>query len=86
MMLSYKVEYYFEFATKDYNALDKIPEMFVNCKQSSYYVAFLIHKRLIFFSFAQPDLVNTKTTIPLPAGSEYSARYIFTTIHLPFGE
>ena len=30
------------------NALDKIAEMFVNCKQSSYYVTLLNYKKLLF--------------------------------------
>ena len=42
--------------------------------------------------FYPPDLVNTKTTIPLRVGEErwiytltLASRYISTTIHLPFG-
>ena len=43
--------------------------------------------------FYPSDLVNTKTTIPLRVGEEryiyitrrFASRYIFTTIHLPFG-
>ena len=31
-------------------ALDKIPQMFVNCKQSSHLVMVLIYKMLLFFS------------------------------------
>ena len=50
------------------NARDKIPEMFLNCKQSSYQVSFLTYKRFIFHSYPT-DLVNTKTTIPLGVGS-----------------
>ena len=43
-------------------------EMFVNCKQSSYYKCeVLIFKQLLFSS---TDLVNTKTTIPLKVGEQ----------------
>ena len=31
------------------NALDKIPEMFVNCKLRSFWVTFLIYKKLYHF-------------------------------------
>ena len=51
------------------NALGNIPEMFVNCEQSSYKVMFLIYKKLLF-SFYPTDLVNTKTTIPLRVGEQ----------------
>ena len=46
------------------NALDKIPETLLNCKQSSYYVTFLINKKYIFYSYPT-DMANTKTTFPL---------------------
>ena len=71
------------------NALDKTPEMFVNCKQSSYWLTVLIYKSH-FFHFYPTDLVNTKTTIPSRLVNNY--RYIprpsassccSTTIHLP---
>ena len=45
--------------------LDKIPEMFVNCEQSSYQVTFSIYKKLLFL-FYPTDLVNTKTTAYYP--------------------
>ena len=53
------------------NALDKIPEMFVNCKLSSYQVTFVIYKKLLFSFFFPTDLVNTKTTIPLRVGEQH---------------
>ena len=34
------------------NALDKVPEMFINCKQTSYSATFLIYKKVIFFIFS----------------------------------
>jgi len=52
------------------NPLDKIPEMFLNCKQASYQVTFLIYKKVTFFHFYPTDLVNTKTTIPLRVGEQ----------------
>ena len=71
-------------------ALDKIPQMFVNCKQSSHLVMVLIYKMLLVFQFYQTDLVNTKTTIPhrVDENARYIPRhftyqYISTTIHLP---
>ena len=48
-------------------SLDKIPEMFVNCKQRSYKVTFLIEKSY-FLHFHPTDLVNTETFIPLGVG------------------
>ena len=51
----------------------KIPEMLLNCKQSSYYATFLITKKYIFYSYP-PDTANTKTISP--SGSVHSARYI----------
>ena len=54
--------------------LDKIPEMFVNCKQTSYQGTCLIYKKVPFFHFYPTDLVNTKTTIP--SGSVNSARFV----------
>ena len=57
------------------NALDKILEIFVNCKQSTHQVTFLFtNEKSYFFHFYPTDLVNTKTTIP--SGSVNSARYI----------
>ena len=57
------------------NALDKILEIFVNCKQSTHQVTFLFtNEKSYFFQFYPTDLVNTKTTIP--SGSVNSARYI----------
>ena len=71
-------------------ALDKIPQMFVNCKQSSHLVMVLIYKMLLFFQFYQTDLVNTKTTIPHRVSENaryipqhFTYQYISTTIHLP---
>ena len=42
-----------EFATKLQNALNKIPEMFVNCKQSSYLSHVFNLQKVTFFSFIQ---------------------------------
>ena len=44
--------------------------MFVNCKQSSYQVTFLISQRYLISSFHPTDLVNMKTTIPLRVGEQ----------------
>ena len=54
------------------NALDKIPEMFVNCNKvrTKWHFSFT---KSNFFHFYPNDLVFTKTTIPLKG---YSARYI----------
>ena len=52
------------------NALDKIPEMFVNWKQSPYLVTFQIYK-VTFCHFYPTDLVNTKTTIHLRVGEQH---------------
>ena len=51
----------------------KIPEMLLNCKQSSYYATFLITKKYIFYSYPT-DTANTKTISP--SGSVHSTRYI----------
>ena len=49
------------------NALnDKIPKMFVNCKQSDVFNL----QKVTFFPFYPTDLVNTKTTIPLRVGEQ----------------
>ena len=64
----WQVENYFrtEFATKSSKCTY---EMFLSCKQSSYQVMFLIEKSY-FFHFYPPDLVNSKTTIPLRVGEQ----------------
>ena len=51
------------------NTLDKIPEMFVYCKQSFYWVTFLVYENFLFH-FYPTDLVNTETTIPLMVGEQ----------------
>ena len=49
---------------KGKNALDKIPEMFVNCIIKILLSDFFNLQKVTFFHFYPTDLVNTKTTIP----------------------
>ena len=49
---------------KGKNALDKIPEMFVNCIIKILLSDFFNLQKVTFFHFYPNDLVNTKTTIP----------------------
>ena len=73
------------------NALDKIPEMFLNCEQSSYQVTFLIYKKLLF-SFLSNWFGKYQNNYP-PEGRwtapdihlDASHLGISPTIHLPFG-
>ena len=73
------------------NALDKIPEMFLNFKHISYKVTFFNLQKVACFHFYPTHLVNTKTTTHLRVGEQ---RWIYTstlrvsvctTIYLPFG-
>ena len=62
---------------KSSKLLDKIPEMFVNCEQSSYKVAFLI-KKSYFLHFYPTDLVIKilKQLSPLRVDEQ---RWIYTS-------
>ena len=88
LLVGKKIIFLLNFQQNRKNPLNKIPEMFVNCKQSN---VFSLQKSY-FFHFYPTDLVNTKTTIPLMVGEQ---RLIYTStgrvtvftppaIHLPF--
>ena len=53
----YKIIFVLNLPQNCKNTLDKIPEMFVNCKQSSYKMTFLIYQTLFFFHFYPTDLL-----------------------------